>query len=216
MIRVLIRLLAVLAVAPVVVLSAGSAQACSCVAADTAQRVDWAELVFSGEVVEVLGGQPASDGGRGALPEAHEFVVAVDEVWKGEVGGRVQLVTASNSAACGYDVLPRPGERWVWFAGATEGRADTWSVNICGGSGPVDDLAGEVTDVLGAPTVVGGSSGAGVVEPGDDARAAVTEHGGEGAEAEEARTGRMALALGGIVVVALGAAAGWRLRNRRD
>lgn len=210
MIRVLIRLMAVLATAPIVVLTAGTSHACSCVMAETAEQAEWADRIFTGEVVEVLSEQRGTDGVRASMGQGHEFVVAVDEVYKGEATAEVTLVTASNSAACGIDTLPGPGDKWVWFAQVAEGREDTWGVNICGGSGPVGDDEAALADALGTPTAAPQAA-----DPDS------TETSGEvaGTEADptaEPETARMVMALGGITVLALGAAAGWRLTKRRD
>ncbi len=214
MIRVLIRLLAVLAAAPIVVLSAGASHACSCLMGDTTQYAEWADRVFTGEVTEVLSSEPKPDGERLSMAESHEFVVAVDEVYKGDATTEVKLVAATNSAACGYETLPGQGEEWVWFAHAAEGREDTWSVNICGGSGPAAGVAQELVDVLGEPTAPAATTS----ESGSESGSASGPAPGNDAEsaADPGEPARMLWALGGTAFVAFGAAAGWRLRHRRD
>ena len=58
--------------------------------------------VFSGKVIEVR---------RGNF-NGIDAVIEVSHVWKGKIGKKVIVRTATSSAACGYRLLPGFGGLW--------------------------------------------------------------------------------------------------------
>lgn len=82
--------------------------ACSCASPSIGQQVESADYVFTGLVVDV-------DTLSGYL----RATIRVDEVWKGDVTQRFEVLTRSSGASCGYnDPWKRfeLGERFLLFA----------------------------------------------------------------------------------------------------
>ena len=120
---------AVVAALSLVVLGATPSFACSCVTADTATHVKWADVVASGTVTDVvsLSSRPATG-----------YVLDVDEVFKGESGSTLEVLSESSGASCGLENV-KPGRRYVFFAGhqTIEGKdSELLWANLCGGTGP--------------------------------------------------------------------------------
>lgn len=91
---------------------AGDAGACTCAAAPAKARLDSADAAFVGRLVDT---RPAGAG------EA-TYVFVVDSVVKGELGRRVEVVSPTSGAACGFELptgeasgilLKRDGEEWI-------------------------------------------------------------------------------------------------------
>jgi hypothetical protein len=92
---------------------AGEAVACTCAAAPAKQRLDSADAAFIGRL---LGGARPAGAGQGV------YVFAVDSVVKGELGRRVEVLSPTSSAACGFGLpeneatgilLRRDGDEWT-------------------------------------------------------------------------------------------------------
>ncbi|WP_430779614.1 hypothetical protein [Actinoplanes sp. G11-F43] len=107
--RVVVLLLLVLAPLPVV---ASPAWACSC--AGGFDRLERAELAFVGVVEEVDGDWIGPD---------TEVEFAVESVLKGDPGKRVTLVTAKDSASCGYEFV-EGGRYQVYSVGGATSSCD--------------------------------------------------------------------------------------------
>ena len=142
---------------------APSAVACSCVALTPAEQADMADVVARGTVVTVS--RPASP--TSSLEDA-TYTVDLDEVWKGDPPGSVQVLTAVDGASCGWEGIEE-GMEIILFAKA-DGAA--WRSTLCDGSGPVDEgVAAELTAALGAPRPApatggsGGPAGSGLADP---------------------------------------------------
>lgn len=101
----------------------GTASACSCVTADPAQFVEWADAVVWAEVTE---SQVPADG-RG---EAH-YLLDVQRVYKGDVAERARVDSAASGAACGLEGI-RTGRPYAFFL---EGEDSPYTANLCGGTG---------------------------------------------------------------------------------
>ena len=130
---------------------APSAVACSCVALTPAEQADMADVVARGTVVTVS--RPASP--TSSLEDA-TYTVDLDEVWKGDPPGSVQVLTAVDGASCGWEGIEE-GMEIILFA-QPDGAA--WRSNLCDGSGPADDtVAAELTAYLGDPSRVEPSPG---------------------------------------------------------
>lgn len=136
----------------IVVVGAGPSFACSCVADDAAGHVEGATVVVSGTVTDVV--PPPSTKVMSSLDPA-TYVVDVDQVFKGQAGPTVEVLSPNSGASCGLENV-EPGRRYVVFAShqSMEG-ADTdhlWA-NLCGGTGPATpELLAAVEDVAGPPT----------------------------------------------------------------
>jgi hypothetical protein len=91
-----------------------SACACSCAVSSEREYADQADFIFVGVVTAV--DRPFSMGGGGDVRV--DFVV--EQVSKGDSAERVTLLTASDSAACGFDFMV--GHRFKVYAnGGTTG-----------------------------------------------------------------------------------------------
>ncbi|WP_162602512.1 hypothetical protein [Nocardioides daejeonensis] len=213
--------------APVVILvAAAPAHACSCAMGKTADHVEWADRVFTGRVVAVVSPETDAEGEPGDRLQftsgSREFAVAVDEVFKGEVGAEITLVSAGNSAACGYDTLPGKDEEWVWYAHrvgeegvpGVEGHQDAWSVNICGGSGPSTEV--DLTEIAALTGERSAPTGAGATDASDSTGAA-SDKGGAGAGEAAGSGSRDAVrwGIGGVLLVVGAGLAGAVLVRRR-
>lgn len=92
--RLLLALL--LAVPGVVISTAAPASACSCVMSTVEQRAPETDAIFQGEVVGI---EPGSEG-------RSVFTFDVLQVWKGDVGARVEVTSSNSGAACGLEMSP--------------------------------------------------------------------------------------------------------------
>ncbi|GAA3067936.1 hypothetical protein [Streptosporangium carneum] len=105
------RLLTVLALlAATVVLTPGTACACSCVPLKPAEQVTKAAAVFTGTVVA---SRPGKGEPMGPTPPV-VYTLRADQVYKGEPAAEYQVATNADSAACGYTFAI--GSRYLVFA----------------------------------------------------------------------------------------------------
>ena len=118
------------------------AAACDCVELTDTEAYEFAEVVFTGTLVEI--NTPEGDIVVSTDPE--RFVFDVDQVFKGEAQTRQSVVTAREGASCGLEISG-PGP-FVVFArlddnvgltsGALEGEVYS---NLCSGTRPLADGA---------------------------------------------------------------------------
>lgn len=115
------------------------ARACDCSAFPDAEAYEFADVVFTGTLVEII--TPVGDIVVSTDPE--RFVFDVDEVFKGEAQARQSVVTAREGASCGLEISG-PGP-FVVFArlddgGITSGALDgeVYS-SLCSGTRPLAD-----------------------------------------------------------------------------
>ena len=97
-------------------LSASPAAACSCMEPSDEQSFEFADAVFTGQIVEIR-----------EVAGEHVFIVDVDAVWKGDVDRWQTVTTALDGAACGI-MLPsrRPSS-----CSATKNPAPTPTASAC-------------------------------------------------------------------------------------
>ena len=141
MLRRLSRLAMIIAPLAVVgaLVPAGPAVACSCAVITEGEAFDNAQVVFTGELVEVRPPPPAAIVSSGA-PE--RFIFAVDRVYKGTAFDEQSVVTAMDGATCGL-AISGPGPFIVfahtgdgdWIEQGVEGELYASS---CGGTRAVD------------------------------------------------------------------------------
>lgn len=133
--------------APLLVVSPRPAAACTCLERTEQELAAQADVVFTGtaltrrEVVVPTTTAPA-------LPGHVEWTFAVEGVTKGAVAGAHQdVMTASNSAACGFDF--QAGARYLVYATRQDGALTT---GLCSGT----RLAAAVPTTVAPPTTVAG------------------------------------------------------------
>lgn len=122
-----LAIVAMVAVATVVV-TAGTAQACSCVERELADYADDVSVAFTGSQVERTVHSQVHDNGVA-------LVFSVDRVYKGEAGPFIEVRTHAQDSACGIDL----GGRGTVGVVAGEWRGDL-NVNLCGSIVSVDAL----------------------------------------------------------------------------
>lgn len=208
--RTWLGLLGSLLLVPVVVMiAAAPAHACSCAMGETADHVGWADRVFTGEVLEVQMPGVGSDGVQSSADPVR-ILIAVDEVFKGELPAETTVVTAASGASCGLEPLPAEGESWLWFAAESErGRL---GVGLCGGSSPVDErTVAEVVAVTGP-----GTEAVATGEKPSARSQAVSDTGSGRSGADDAGSGdAVPWGVGGVLVVLGVAVAGAAAVGRR-
>lgn len=94
------------------------ALACSCLPPPPPKKaLEGSAAVFSGKVTDVT------------LEKGQKIVtIEVDRVWKGKVGAKVVVTTASNGAACGYNFTTKGDATYLIYAYENKGVLGT---NIC-------------------------------------------------------------------------------------
>jgi hypothetical protein len=140
-----VAILAVLAAATSTALAAvpSAARACSCMAQTQPDAFAGAASVFEGRVVTV----------EGAADPTMDVTVALAIVrrWKGMDAEQVQVVTASNSAACGFE-LEQGRSYLVYTHGATDEEGNPTEglerVSLCSRTARIED-AGEDLAAMG-------------------------------------------------------------------
>lgn len=92
-----------------------SAHACSCIPPKPPlESLEASDAVFAGRVIRI-------DNLR--LDYNLRIVIEVEEQWKGDLGDRVEIITANNSAACGFNF--DKGTRYIVYAHRYEGDLHT-------------------------------------------------------------------------------------------
>lgn len=166
-----------LAVAGLVLGTAGPAAACSCVTADTAEFVRMAEVVFRGTLTGRDG--PDEVGGWSSSTDPVVYTFEVAEVFEGEVAATAEVSSAVLGASCGLEGM-EDGREYLVFAGHDDlfgKETDVLHANLCGGTGGAGDArVAEVEEITGpgrppagdpaTPTSAGGAApGTPVADP---------------------------------------------------
>jgi Tissue inhibitor of metalloproteinase len=103
------------------------AQACSCLTPGTpCESYGTADAVFVGTVVSVQDPQSSKSGDVNAWRHQRVFKFSVEQSYLGVKGTEVEILTASDGTACGYDF--RIGERYLVYAHSYGNRLST---SIC-------------------------------------------------------------------------------------
>ena len=137
--------LAVTVAAGSFVLGAASAAACSCGGASDAQLLEWADVVFTGELIDYSFRADADGDGLRSSADPAVWTFAVTDVWKGEALAVQPVLSPVSGASCGLEI-PTSGTFHV-FANNTdptdwlEYPAGGIQANLCGGTRSVDDGA---------------------------------------------------------------------------
>lgn len=110
------------------IISAESAQACSCLPSTPDQHFESANAVFSGRVVNVV--TPRRNPRRPQVSSQQKRVMfEVAEVWKGEERRRLMVMTSDSSASCGFNFTE--GESYLVYASRSDNRLTT---SLCSGT----------------------------------------------------------------------------------
>ena len=143
--RLLRLLLTVLATAgALVVVTAGTASACSCATDRTGDFVESADEILAGTLVEVR--EPRALLFRSDDPVT--YTLDVDAVYRGEVGEEVVFESARDGASCGLEGM-EVDRRYVVFLDL---EGDQRSAGLCGGTGPATAaLESELERLTGPP-----------------------------------------------------------------
>jgi MYXO-CTERM domain-containing protein len=120
-----------------VTLDPAPVQACSCMASTFEDARANSAAIFEGRVESV---EP--EGERQRRVRFH-----VTQAWRGVEHERVEIVTANDSAACGYEFVV--GEHYLVYAGQAE---TSLAVSLCSRTARMDD-AGEDRQLLGSGTI---------------------------------------------------------------
>ena len=193
--------------AAVLVVNAPSASACSCVPTSDAEAFARADVVFAGELVEVIPPPPAEIQSS-ADPE--QFVFDIDLAYKGEVRSRETVITPMSGASCGLELSGRGP--FLVFASTeprgmvTEAEEGLLFSDLCSGSRALSDGAVPGAFGAGEPPQLSGSPAADVHDALDEAPTA-------GPEDEASPV--PALVVAGLLLALVGAGVGLLVRRRR-
>jgi hypothetical protein len=159
---------ALFAALSIVVVGAGPSFACSCVSGDAAEHAGRATVVVSGTVTDV---DPPPKGAMMSSTDPATYTVDVDQVFKGEAGSTLEVLSPVSGASCGLEGV-EPGRRYVVFASheSMEGAdADHLWANLCGGTGPATPkLLAAVEEATGPPSAYRSTLAVTFDEPTDD------------------------------------------------
>jgi hypothetical protein len=156
------------------------AYACTCAPLDPARALGEADAAFVGRVVK-----------RHAIGAEATLDLAVERRLKGDLGSRVQVVTAASGAACGIEAAP--GARFGLFV-TRDG--DVWRGSLCD-QAPASDLAG-------LPTSAGGDEGSDSEESSGSPEASSSQPASDSEDASGAVVTATALTLGVLAFAAAG------------
>jgi hypothetical protein len=108
---------------------AGDALACTCVPVDLARDLPRADGAVVGTVLQ-----------RHSSAAERRYLLRVEQVYKGDINNRIEVVTAANGAACGLELAI--GQRVGLLLDRSGG---AWRSGICSQVDPSEFL--ELTDV---------------------------------------------------------------------
>jgi MYXO-CTERM domain-containing protein len=150
---------------------AAPAQACSCAMGSVDDRLERADAVFTGEIVERSNGLIYEEGQPSSLGR-FVYTIEVDRVYKGEVDEVQQVVAGTSGAACGV-VFPKSGPILVFGnegPGIATGRVEDGqlSTGLCDGSRTSVTVPVALGEGAAPPTGAGYLSTATTTEPDAD------------------------------------------------
>jgi len=119
-----------------IVLPGATAQACSCVAGDSAQYFKWSDAVFFGEIVDKKPlGSEKKHGVRLVGPPNARYTVEVDQVYKGEVHARQVFYAGGSEVSCGRTFPASGGVLIYGYQVSEKGKARDSDVPVRYGTG---------------------------------------------------------------------------------
>jgi hypothetical protein len=134
------RVLSLLVLGLVTFLPLGEARACSCMMQTLEEGVAQSEAIFEATVTKIA---PKLVNQFPSL----EVSLAVERAWKGIDREEVLVITASNSAACGYPFT----EGSTYLVYAYRDKEDPLRVSLCSLTKPIDKAAADL-ELLGKPS----------------------------------------------------------------
>lgn len=162
--RIAPALLAIAVVSTVFMLSTPPAGACSCGPATDQQLLEFADVVFQGELLSYEFDQDPDGDGIVSSTDPAVWTFAVTDVFKGEARQTTAIYSANSGASCGLEI-PKQGTFYVF---ANWIRADAsepgypigeLQAGLCGGARPVlptaldlDPPVEPVAPIVDAPT----------------------------------------------------------------
>jgi hypothetical protein len=121
-----------------------AAQACSCVSGTSRDHVEWADVVFTGALLET---EPPPRRGVVSSSDPNTYTFSIGTVFKGEVASSAVVQSAMSGASCGLEGM-KVGHEYVVFAIHERGRLVS---GLCSGTQEASPaLVGQVTDITGA------------------------------------------------------------------
>src|SRR5688500_12677103 len=124
------------------------AVACSCVAGLTPDNLEFSDVVFAGTVLAGERPEPKDSPFDPISRDAfHIVTLAADHVWLGDVGSRVEIVSAKHGATCGYEFVD--GQRYLVYA-ASRG-SSSLEASLCSPTRPYDDQAVLALEAVAGP-----------------------------------------------------------------
>lgn len=138
-----------LAAVGLVLITPSTSYACSCALGSPQSHARGADAVFVGTLLDI---EPPPQREIMSSADPNTFTFDVDQVLEGEIGGTVEVVSARDSATCGWEGA-EVGEEYVIFAYEYRGRLSTSSCS--GNAEPSEWLLDQVEQVTGPgrPTV---------------------------------------------------------------
>lgn len=127
------------------VLAASPAAACSCGPASDAEYFDWADVVFTGELVDYSFVEDPDGDGISSSADPAVWTFEVIEVWKGDAAPTQPVLSPVSGASCGLEI-PKTGTFHVF---ATHTDPNDWlgfrpgnlQASLCGGTRAVSAAA---------------------------------------------------------------------------
>jgi Tissue inhibitor of metalloproteinase len=130
-----------LALLPAALLTARTAEACSCIAPPPpVEAARNADAVFHAKLVSVA---DVPKTGPHALGNKM-FTFEVVRTFKGQLDAQVNIMTTDNSAACGRE-YGAPGSEWLIYA-TIDGKGQTHD-NLCSRTKPIADAASDIAEL---------------------------------------------------------------------
>lgn len=139
-----------ISVAAVLILAARAADACTCEANLPICETLWrTPAVFSAVILDIT---PLPNPAGGDFRPYRTVRMQVEQAWRGDVSGVVEVQTGAGGGDCGYDFMR--GGRYLVFA---ENRGGRLSVSICSGTKLLADAADDLAYLrtANAPSALG-------------------------------------------------------------
>lgn len=141
-------IVALLALAIPTVWFARDALACSCGIATVQQHFKRSAAVFVGTIKSIELRTAPCGADNATCKIGYRYKIAVEGVWKGEVGATAEILTGVGGGDCGFGQVTE--KRWVFMPHASGRKLE---ISTCGGTRKATkEKLAEMTKVFGAPT----------------------------------------------------------------
>jgi hypothetical protein len=188
---------AVIGTGMLVVGGAGTALACSCAMASTADYVDYADVVVTGTLTNI---ELPPEGPVISSGDPVTYTVQVEQTFKGDPQSELTFTSARYGASCGLEGM-QVDRRYTFFL---NGDGDQLFGSLCSGTQPATGAFDvKLAHIAGPPVEAAGN-----LPPADPSAQAAVD--GDDATADSAIPAWVYAALAGGVVVLVGGLVGWR------